>query len=167
MKRSIIALLMVALPVLILAQPKEMMTPAAERMDKPMKFCQKLNLTDAQKEQLHQLQLDHQKKVIPLQADLKLARLDLDELINTDADAKKIDAAIKKVNEVKGQLFELRIKHQVAFRNILTDEQRNILKKCESENHPRFGFRKHKAGPRPRMLHGGDRRGAFRDPEND
>jgi len=134
MKRSIIALLIVSLPVLIFAQPKEMMPPGGKGMEKSMKSCQCLNLSEAQKEQLHQLRLDHQKKVIPLQADLKLAQLELDELVNTGADVKKVDAAIKKVNSVKGQLFEAQVKHRLTFRNMLTDEQRKILRKCESGN---------------------------------
>jgi Spy/CpxP family protein refolding chaperone len=159
MKRLIITLLLVSLPVLILAQPKEMMPPGGKGMEKSMEFCQNLNLSDAQKEQLHQLRLDHQKKVIPLHADLKLAQLELDELVNTGADVKKIDAAIKKVNDVKSQLFELKVKHRLAFRNVLTDEQRKLLQKCESDNHPGIGRKapdKMRSGHRPRMFHAGD-----------
>jgi Spy/CpxP family protein refolding chaperone len=164
MRRLTIALLIISLPVLIFAQPKEMMPPGGKGMEKSMEFCQNLNLSDAQKEQLHQLRLDHQKKVIPLQADLKLAQLELDELINTGADVKKIDAAIKKVNDVKGQLFEIKVKHRLAFRNALTDDQRKLLQKCESDKHPGIGRKapdKMRSGHRPRMFHAGDDPGVF------
>jgi Spy/CpxP family protein refolding chaperone len=164
MRRLTIALLIISLPVLIFAQPKEMMPPGGKGMEKSMEFCQNLNLSDAQKEQLHQLRLDHQKKVIPLQADLKLAQLELDELINTGADVKKIDAAIKKVNDIKSQLFELKVKHQLAFRNVMTDEQRKLLQQCEADNHPGVGRKapdKMRSGHRPRMFHAGDDPGVF------
>lgn len=142
MKRLIIASLLVTIPMLIFAQPREMMSPSGKQMEKPMEFCQKLNLSDTQMEQLHQLKLEHQKKVIPLQADLKLAQLELEEFINTSSDTKKIDAAIKKVNNVKNQLFEDKVKHRLAFRNVLTDEQRKLLRKCESDEHPGVGPKK-------------------------
>jgi len=159
MKQLIVALLILSLPVLIFAQPKGMMPPGGKGMERSMEFCQKLNLSDAQEEQLHQLRLDHQKKVIPLQADLKLAQLELDELINTGADVKKIEAAIKKVNDVKSQLFELRVKHRLTFRNVLTDEQRKLIQKCEADNHPGIGRRapdKMRSGHHPRMFPAGD-----------
>jgi len=162
MKRLIIALLIVSLPVLIVAQPKEMVPSGGKGMEQSMEFCQNLNLSDAQKEQLHQLKLDHQKKVIPLQADLKLAQLELDELVNTGADVKKIEAAIKKVNDVKSQLFELKVKHQLTFRNVLTDEQRKLIPKYESGNCAGAGCKesnKMRGGKCPGMSQSGNKPG--------
>ena len=69
----------------------------------------------------------YQRLNIPLQADLKLARLDLKEALD-NLDQKKIDESVKKINDIKAKLFKNKIDQRVEFLKTLTDEQRKILK---------------------------------------
>jgi Spy/CpxP family protein refolding chaperone len=136
MKRLTTAIILLAIPALVIAGPrrvikKYMMT------GKHMEMAEKLNLNEEQKEQRHQLRVKHQKAIIPITADVKLARLELEELIRSDGSSKKIDAAIGKINDLKGKFLKLRVKHRIAMRNILTDDQKAMIK-YHKAGHP-FG----------------------------
>ena len=90
---------------------------------------EQLDLTDAQKDQLHKVRIDFKKKQIKLHADMELADIDLQEMIANNESGKKLDAAIDKVAGLKSELFKERISQRIAIRKILTDEQRAELKK--------------------------------------
>jgi len=122
------AIILLAIPVLVLAGPRKKMKnhPMPE---KRMDMCEQLNLTDEQQEKMHDLKVAHQKEMVPLQADLKLAHLELEELIRDGDISKKMDAAIKKVNDLKASQFEKQIKHRLEVGKILTDEQKAIWQK--------------------------------------
>jgi len=93
MKKMTTAIILLAIPVLVLAGPRKKMKnhPMPE---KRMDMCEQLNLTDEQQEKMHDLKVAHQKEMVPLQADLKLAHLELEELIRDGDISKKMDAAI-------------------------------------------------------------------------
>ncbi|MCK4640229.1 MAG: hypothetical protein KAU06_02725 [Candidatus Marinimicrobia bacterium] len=127
MKRLTTVIILLAIPALVIAGPrrvikKHMMT------EKRMEMAEILDLNEEQKEQMHQLRVKHQKAVIPITADLKLARLELEELIRSDGSLKKIDVVIGKINDLKGKFLKLRVKHRIAMRNILTDDQKAMIK---------------------------------------
>lgn len=100
-------------------------------------LAEQLKLTDEQKANLEKMRLKYRRERIPLQANLKLAQLDLQEGIKA-LDQKKIDEAVKKINDFKGQLFQKRINEKVEFLKLLTPEQKKMLdeKKC---NKPGMG----------------------------
>jgi len=98
---------------------------------------------------MHDLKVAHQKEMVPLQADLKLAHLDLDELIRDGDTSKKLDAAIKKVNDLKASQFEKQIKHRLEVGKILTDEQKAIWQK--QGHRPGMKDRRGGCGDGPRM----------------
>lgn len=127
MKRLTTAIILLAIPALVIAGPKQVIK---KRMmtGKQTGMAEKLNLNDEQKEQMHQLRVNKQKAVVPLQADLKLARLELEELIRNNDTSKKIDAAVKKINNLRGNLFEIQVKHRIAVKNVLTREQQEMIK---------------------------------------
>ncbi len=156
--RKSIFILMLLVPALILAQPAKM---SGRECGPGMMHGQtgghqmlwsKLDLSDAQKEQLASLRLDHEKKCIPLQAEIKLARIELEESIGDNASERNIDKAVEQLLKKKNELFKLRIKHRLDMRNVLTDEQKAMLKEMRLESpmggrkggkhHP--GMQKHK-----------------------
>ena len=92
-----------------------------------MKGLKGLNLTDAQQEQIRKLQIKSQKDAIKLQADLKLANIELHELIQADKTGAKLDKAIAKVSDLKNKLFKARINKRMAIRKVLTAEQRKKM----------------------------------------
>lgn len=145
---------MLAIPALVLAGPQKMMKNhpmPGKRMD----ICEQLNLTPEQQDQIHDLKVAHQKKMVPLQADLKLARLELEELIRKGDTSKKLDAAIKKVNDLRAKQFDMQVKHRLDVGKILTDEQRAIWQKHHSGCEMGRGPGGHRGGPgKPNMFDG-------------
>ncbi|HCL00140.1 MAG TPA: hypothetical protein DHW42_08575 [Candidatus Marinimicrobia bacterium] len=127
MKRLTTAIILLAIPALVIAGPKQVIKKHM-MTGKRMEMAGKLDLNEEQKEQMHQLRVNKQKAVVPLQADLKLAQLELEELIRNDDTSKKIDIAIKKINNLKGNLFEIQVKHRIAVKNVLTREQQEMIK---------------------------------------
>lgn len=127
MKRLTTAIILLAIPALVIAGPKRVIKKVM-MTGKHMEMAEKLDLNDEQKEQMHQLRVKHQKAIIPITADLKLVRLDLEELIRNDGSSKKVDVAIGKINDLKGKFLKLRVKHRIATRNILTDDQKAMIK---------------------------------------
>ena len=134
-----ILLAVVVIPGLLFAGPQKMMKKEMKCMHSPDLEIQ-LKLTDAQKDQIHKLRLENQKKRIPFVANLKLAQIELEEIIQSDASQKKIDEAVKKVNGIRSKLFSQRIKHRIDMAKVLTKEQKSILKDCKFRHHfKRFG----------------------------
>ncbi|MCF7885721.1 MAG: Spy/CpxP family protein refolding chaperone [Candidatus Marinimicrobia bacterium] len=108
-----------------------------------------LELTDEQKEKIHEINLEFRKKTIPLQADLKLARIDLKEAFANKDSEQKVKNVAKKVADIKKQLFMLNIDKKLEIRGILTEKQLEKLddwKPCiermrGEDRHKRFNKR--------------------------
>ncbi len=84
----------------------------------------KLNLTDDQKKQMEKLRLDLQKKNIPLQSQIRLARLDIREQMMADKpDRAKIEKLMRQVSDLQLQVKVNGLDHMLAVRNLLTPEQ--------------------------------------------
>jgi Spy/CpxP family protein refolding chaperone len=101
-------------------------------MQKGMHEC--LELTAEQLKQVEEFKFEMKKKLIPLQADLKLARLELHEMMSGDASADVLDKKIDEIGAIETKIQKITIRHKLQFRDILTDEQK---KKCGSM--PGFG----------------------------
>jgi len=139
MKRSIlIGIVLLIVPALILAQPagKSQGEPCGQMemqagMNCPpmgaMPGMNMLKLTDQQKAEHKKINLKYQRLNIPLRSDLKLANLDLKEAME-NLDQKKIDEAVKKINDINAKLFKNKIDQKIEFMKTLTEEQKKILK---------------------------------------
>ncbi|MEW6558319.1 MAG: Spy/CpxP family protein refolding chaperone [Elusimicrobiota bacterium] len=99
-----------------------------------LNFKQELNLTDEQVKALEQIRLDYRRDAIKRQADTKLARLDLREIMQQD----KPDFAAAK-SKIK-QISELQLASKLAMidamekgYNILTKEQQDKLPQLKKE----------------------------------
>ncbi len=154
MKRfSLMALAMLAFAGVVMAQPpqggmmqrREMMK---ERLGKSP--LEELGLSDAQKSQIHQIMLDTRKKNIDVGAKLKLAGIELHELMRAETpDQAKINAKISEVSKLRETLMRNGIEAKLAVQKILTPEQR---KKMQEARPGMFG-RGHRGGPG--MMHRG------------
>jgi len=159
MKRfSLMALAMLAIAGTAMAQPpqggmmrhREMMK---ERMGKSP--LEELGLSDAQKSQIHQVMLDTRKKNIDVEARLKLAGIELHELMNAEApDQARINVKISEVSKLRETLMRNGIETKLAVQKILTPEQR---KKMQDSRPFMFGRGRHGARPfgGPGMMHRG------------
>lgn len=128
MRKSLTILLAVlVIPGMMLAGPQKVLKKKVRIMHQP-KLEERLKLSDEQKEQRRKIKIDYQKKRIPLQASLKLARIDLKELMRDDAPQTKIYKSVDKVHGINGKLFKLRIQQRMEMRKVLTTEQKKLMK---------------------------------------
>ncbi len=101
----------------------------------PQRLYEELKLTDDQKEKLENLFFDFRKNQADIVGKLNKARIELQELLS----AEKLDksAIDRKVDEISGYTRELlnnRVNYWFNVQQILTPEQRKILKE-------KFGYR--------------------------
>ena len=105
------------------------------------RMMEALDLTDAQKEKLQDLRTANAKAMAKLQADAKIAQIDLKEVMQQDnpktADVK---AKIAAVNKVRGQIMEKRALHGLEMKQVFTPEQRKKLQTLKKQ-HRRRGMR--------------------------
>jgi hypothetical protein len=105
---------------------------AAQPMN-PGRMAGKLGLTDQQVEQMRALQVKHQSDMIMRRAELKIARLELREImmsakLNENSALSKQD----QISKMKSDIARLNLQHKIAIRKILSDEQ---LKKWQEMRH--------------------------------
>jgi Spy/CpxP family protein refolding chaperone len=90
----------------------------------------KLKLSDEQIEKLYDMKRKYSKDIIKQDAEMKIAEIDLGALLKeSDINLSEVKEALKKVENIKTQIKYLRIVAFVEARKILTDEQKNSLKK--------------------------------------
>ena len=95
------------------------------------KGCAIPNLTPDQAAKMAKLKLEHQKALVPLQADLKTKRLELHQLMLEKADQKQLDAKIDELAKVGADIQKKCLAHRNAVGSLLTDEQKKALEqKC-------------------------------------
>lgn len=109
-------------------------------------MVEKLNLTDAQEEQISKLRVEHQKEMIDLREDVRQTRKELRDLMDSDNVTREAFIAIhKKINEKQNALDLARAEHHFDVYELLTDEQRAKAKEL------RENFRNNNGG----FMHGG------------
>jgi len=84
-----------------------------------------LDLTEEQQSQLAEAQKAHARAMIQLQADVKVARLDLQQLIKEGAAQSEIDQQVETVASAQEALLKAVTNHQVKVREILGEEKFN------------------------------------------
>jgi Spy/CpxP family protein refolding chaperone len=92
-----------------------------------MMMQERLDLTDEQVAQLQDLQLAHQKEVIPYHSDLIIKRLELREMIAKGESEKALLKKNEEINEIKTKLSDLRLKHQLKVREIVGEENFKLM----------------------------------------
>ena len=111
-----LALLLLMVPALALAQPPH--GPPIERLEE-------LKLTDSQRAKIESLRDAERRKTIPLDADVRLAEMDLEDAIERGGSTA---AAVARIADLRGQILAARVATRVAVRGVLTPEQRQRLK---------------------------------------
>ncbi len=98
--------------------------------DHPMwKFLTDLGLDDKQKEALKALHSKTMKEMIKKMADKQIAGLELRDLLGKDpVDMKAVEAAVKKNESIRSDMFLTHIKAFEEMKSILTPDQRKKLK---------------------------------------
>ena len=90
----------------------------------------KLKLSDEQIKKLDNIKRKYSKDIIKQDAEMKIAEIDLGALLKeSEINLSEVKEALKKVESTETQIRYLRIMAFVEARKILTDEQKNSLKK--------------------------------------
>lgn len=105
-----------------------------DKMGDMMGMCiehsDKMGLTDDQMVKIKPLHSEMQKKQVRFRADLKIAEIELKDIMEVkDFDMEKGDAAVKKIAAIKTAHHLEMLKGMKEMRTILTDEQFNKMKK--------------------------------------
>jgi Spy/CpxP family protein refolding chaperone len=101
----------------------------------------KIGLTDEQVMKMKPVNIDMQKKQARFKADLKIAEIELMEIMEVkDFDLDKANSAVKKIEEIKTAHHLEMVKAMKEIRTILTDEQfkkaRKMMPMNMGENKP-------------------------------
>ena len=93
-----------------------------------------LDLTADQQEKVKAIRLENAKKMARIQADVKVASLELREVMAQDVpSAGEVKAKLKAVSEPPSRMMESRINTQLAMKKILTPEQRQKMKELRKQ----------------------------------
>ena len=109
----------------------------------PAALRAELGLTDEQAAQMEKTWADGRKLAIRQRADLAIARIELEELMNAPVvDQKAIDARVKAVADLQAAQLKARTDQRLAMRRILSPEQQEKMKQLLKQ-------RRAERGPRP------------------
>ena len=113
------------------------------------KMMAELNLTDAQKNKLQSLRSAHQKQMVHLQSAVKIAQIELRDVLRQDSPKKdEVKARIAAANIAQNKMREARIMNRLESKGVFTVEQ---LKKMEALRSQRDHERGMREGRRPQQ----------------
>jgi len=110
------------------------------------KVCAIPNLTSEQTAKVQKLEIEHQKAMLLLQAELKAKRLDLCQLMREGADQKKIEAKIDEIAKAGADIQKKCLVYRGDILRLLTDEQKKTMTQNCMGIAGGCGIRGHEAG---------------------
>ena len=94
-----------------------------------MDVVEQLNLSAAQRSKITAMRDESDRKLIRIEADARIAELDLRRLVESDApDPSEVDAPIDRIGDLRTQMRKLHVKTWLIVRSTLTAEQRTKLR---------------------------------------
>lgn len=116
---------------------------------------ERLGLSESQEQQLKELRLQHKRDAVRRQADLKIARLDLQELMSAPTlDERAITAKVKQLGALQSAAFEARMQARLEAQRLLTPEQRQKMRDMRQHRGDKMKGRRFE-GRRPHRPQGG------------
>jgi Spy/CpxP family protein refolding chaperone len=95
---------------------------------------QKLDLTDQQREELKALHFNTARGQIKMRADLKIARLELKEILTrAEPNRKEVDQKLDQIAKIQTDLRKSQIDRKLAIREILDEEQLAKLRELKRD----------------------------------
>ena len=95
----------------------------------PGKMARDLGLTDEQKNKMQEIRMASQKEMIRLGADLRIARLELEEVIRQSSPKPEdVKARLAVLSAAQGKMLEKRVNLRLEMKKILTPEQQEKVK---------------------------------------
>ena len=91
------------------------------RGDRKEMIVERLDLSEAQQKQIEDLRISHLKTTSETKSQLDIKKAELEAAIKGE---KPVDKLIGEIGKLENQLLDARIKHRIAVRNTLNDEQK-------------------------------------------
>jgi len=91
-------------------------------------LAQKLGLTAEQIEKIDQMALKHRKDMVKMQADMKIARMEYQDLLEGNASDSDIRKKSGEIKVLMNKMHDARTEHMLELRKVLTVEQQKKLK---------------------------------------
>jgi len=108
-----------------------------------LEAIEELDLTDAQRDRLAEIREQHMKAAIPVEGDLRLARLDLGKLLRADKpEAGAVERQIDRISELRGTLMKNHVTGMIEARAVLTPAQQKKLRDLRREGPHREGAKR-------------------------
>ena len=111
---------------------------------------EELELSDEQIEQLQQLSFSHQRRMVELQAQLRIAGMELAELMRERGNDEAVMAKAMEINGLRTEMMQLGVRHQLDRRAVFTDEQWETIRDLRYQRGfmgRRGGFHRNRPGP--------------------
>ena len=125
----------------------------AERVGRPdpAAIQAELGLSADQAAQLKKLRADGRKQAIRQRADLAIARIELEELMDAQSvDEKAVAAQVKAISDLEASSLKARTDQRLAMRRLLTPEQQEKMQQLRRQGHmERAGARRQRHQGRP------------------
>jgi Spy/CpxP family protein refolding chaperone len=127
-----VALVALLVPAISLAQPGRGWGDGPRGAGEAL--WEKLELTEAQRDQLQDLRQEHRQTMVRLRGETAQARAELQALL-LDPEVGKTEAlqAQAKVSDLRAKAARLRLEHRFAVRSVLTPEQREKMEALRAE----------------------------------
>jgi Spy/CpxP family protein refolding chaperone len=121
------------------------------RADSGIYACSHLKLTDEQESRITGLRITHQKEMTAFRNDLAIKRAELQKYKSADTpDVSLINRTIEEIGKLTVEMQKKRAAHELAVRELLTDEQKAVFDSQEQDFHaPQYRH--------PGMYHRGNR----------
>lgn len=81
------------------------------------------DLSIEEQNKLYTAKVEHEKKVIPLRAEIRVLNIEIEEMIRDGKSGKELDARVDKLNELRASLNKERIAHRLAIRESIGAER--------------------------------------------
>ena len=107
----------------------QMQGPRRDIVRQRERMADKLNLTEDQKKELARLRIEMQRKNTPVESQIQLARLEIQQAMLADKpDRAKIEKSMKEISGLQLQIKLNGLDQMFAMKNVLTPEQQKIWK---------------------------------------
>ena len=91
-------------------------------------IVKELGLTDDQANKIDDLTLKHRTAMIKMEADLKIAHLEMQDMAESDAGDSDIKNKSKAIGSLRQKIEDARLEHMLGIRKLLSAEQQKKLK---------------------------------------
>ena len=102
------------------------------REDRKEMIAERLDLSDEQQQQIEDLRMAHLKVTSDTKSQLDIKRAELDAAIKAE---KPVDKLIGEIGNLENKLLDARVKHRIAVRNTLNDEQKLKFDQFQGGHH--------------------------------